>query len=507
MADGFETIGWVLKVENKATSQVDKIVSHLEKQVADVAYQVGDFGKQFYALGEKQGKVGKGLANAAGLITTSFGRVFGSLRVEMQELFINTFSDVTKKGIYAASGLFIKGITGYVKGINKVKTAWTDFTTFMTTERTWGEILDTGTKSAKKLSLGILSLAKSSLGYAKSLGGPTIAAGWMKVTTALRSGTQNIGAFFQKVLSIKKIGDAFRSVGGIVGMILGPFGKILDLFSPLIDMIVDEFTPAMETFSDIIKSAFGPLGMTFEILARNLATAIVPFIKPLASFVELAAVQIGTMVQELLKGDLGGLMADLVGMFNQMRPVAMHLITVLMDAGKKIGGALLRALTKVGPALLKLVAGLLEAIIPLVPPLTNIAVTLLEKVLVPALLGIAGWLDRWMPTITEFIDAFAIGIGKIAVKVDDFFSNIGKYADQFKALFIDPITSWLSDLWTTVVGYVMELPGKVSNLLSIVGRLANALLAKPRARRHRREGERRLPDHGRDDDVAARDHA
>ena len=56
-------------------------------------------------------------------------------------------------------------------------------------------------------------------------------------------------------------------------------------------------------FVDTLKRAMDARrGESLEIIARNLALQLVPIIRPLAAFLELAAVQIGLLVTDLLKG-------------------------------------------------------------------------------------------------------------------------------------------------------------------------------------------------------------
>lgn len=430
MPSGFETIGWVLTVKDKATTAVDKIVKHMEKRVEEIAYSTGDVSKRFYEWGNKRGKLLKGVANAAGFITQSFGQVFNSLRLELGQGTIKklvVFREKMVKGFDAIATF----IPNRIKAVRK---RWAEFSAFMNKDRTWGELLK-GTKGAlvkgvTGLVTGFTRLGKGVKGLGGGLAGP-----------------------------VGKLGGILVSVGKFAGGgILGVIGKIVGLVEPLISMIVDQFEPAMETFSAIVSTAFGPLGELFEIIAQNLAESIVPFIKPLATFLELAAVKAAVFVQQLLKGKPERLMVGIFAIVRKLAPVVMKLFDTLLKAGGKIGEALLRVVEKAGPALLDLAVGLLDAIIPLIPPLTKITITLLEKVLVPILLKLADWLEKWMPDITTFIEALAIGLDDIATRVDDFYGNFNKYMGQFNYLFVDPITDGIAD----VIYWFMELPDTIA---------------------------------------------
>jgi phage-related protein len=450
MADGFETIGWVLKVEDKATTTMKKIVSALEAQVEKVAYSAGSFTQKIRGWGDKQGDVLKGVSKLAAGISESFGQVFGSLAMESGTFLVDKLKGYIEKGTTPFTSILAIPV--------KIKQGWKDLGKFFKKERTWGELLESSAVGVKKLNTGMLGLGKTVRGTASGV--------WSKMfgkpaQLDMKGATQNASFLRRQIDGIYTIGAGFKKLGGLAGIILGPFGKLLDLFSPFIDMIVEMLVPAFETFAAIIKTAFGPLAMTLEIVAQSLATAIVPFIKPLAAFLEIAAVQVGVMIQELLKGKPEAIFAGLFEILNAARPVLMHLMTVLFDAGKQIGGALFRTLVKVGPALLQLAVGLLDAIIPLIEPLTKLAVVLLEKVFVPALLAIAGWLDRHMPTISMLIEMLSEWITETAVKVDDFFSNFGKYANDFKVLFIDPVMSYIQPLIDLIEGVASGIKGLI----------------------------------------------
>lgn len=458
MADGFETVGWIFKMKDAATASVAKIVKKLEENIYDVATGVSSVSEKFYEWGSGRSKVGKSIAFAAGFVAQSFENVVGSALTEISEKFAETFESVVstgKKVLFApfkagfelwtstgvrATELMIAGIERLQEGARRA------YAVIFDREFSFGELFTLGADGLKKMSLGFLSLSKSALAAAKTLGGNTFAGAWKAITVGARSGAQNLGVFFQKILGIEKIARFFKGAGGVVGILLGPFGKLLDLFSPFVDMIVEQITPAMETFSAIIKTALGPFSMTLEIIARNLATAIVPLIKPLASFLELAAVQVGVLIQNMLKGKPEKMMAGMFGILNKARPVLMQVLKTLLDSGKLIGATLLDSMMKLLPLVVELGVGLLEAFVPLIPPLTKLSIALLENVFIPALLAIVKILnDHVVPFIKDWMPALGIVIDDVATQVAEFWGNLGKYAEQFKILFIDPIMKWIDD--------------------------------------------------------------
>jgi hypothetical protein len=492
VADGFETIGWVLKVQDKATAQVDKIVGVMDKQIASIAYATGNVSNAIAAWGERNGPAAKGVAALTTLVTRSLGSVGNSARVELQDALVRGFEAAAKGGIGALGNVMTKGLRGAEAGIVKFADAYVgavvsgiekaqSFWAFLSKrEFTFGELFGKGAEGTKKLGLGFVSLAKSVGGATKAIGGAgaaSFAGAWKAVGAGLRSGAQNIGTFFQKLISIEKIAKFFKGAGGVVGILLGPFGKLLDLFQPIIDLLVEQFTPAFETFSAILKTALGPFSMTLELIAQNLAHAIMPLVKPLASFLELAALHVGVLVAELLKGKPEGIMATMFGVIKKAQPVLMRVLSVLLDAGKQIGGTLLDGAMKLLPVIVDLGVKLLDAFLPLIPPLTKLAVALLEHVFIPALLAIAKILDEHViPFIADWMPAVGILIEDTAAQVAEFWGNIGKYANDFKILFIDPITGWLTGLWDTIINFLATLPDKAADMLRSVGASARSLL-------------------------------
>lgn len=503
MADGFETIGWILKVEDKATSSIDKITTFVQARIEEAAYSAGNFSDQIAQWGSKRGPLLRSFAGMAEGASRSFGQVIALAKM-------NLGARLTKALYFAHAGVRMLS-TDVQKVVNR----------FMTTPagRVAGGLLKTlpiikkGFESVAfsvQRRLGMFERAAARLKYAdaatkvrdieKSLrgiskiGDPVERAralgeafeklkdaredmdkartelekfpSLLKRTTHLVAQfskiaglgfvkvAQQAGHFLRKVIDIQSIANAFRDMGGIAGVMLGPFGKLLDLFSPLLDMIVEQVTPAIQTFAAIVETAFGPFSMTLELIAQNLADAIVPYIKPLAVFLELAALQLGTMLADLLKGNPEGIMAGLFDIIKAAKPVLLKLMSTLLTAGKEIGGALMRAVVQVGPALVKVAVELLGALIPLIPPLTRIVVTLLEKVFVPLLLKVAQWLDQNMPQIELWIAAVADLVGQLADRLDDFFGpKLGKYLSDFKLLWIDPIIGFVNG----VIGYAQQL--------------------------------------------------
>lgn len=379
VADGFETIGWVLSVKDKASDAITKVTSFLNDKVGGSAQVVSNL------VSDITGYMGLG------------GPVVGVL-----DSVGTAFGDIFKGGLLVADDLGDVA-SGAIKNVTRLV----------------GKLTTNVGQGLKGALTGTLSL--------------------------IRRSAVGMSDMLQRVIDMDDLAKGFKAMGGIAGVMLGPFGGLLKLFKPLIDMLVRQIMPAVETFFAIIETSMGPFSMTLEIVARNLATAIVPLLKPIMVFLELAAVQLGFMLQKLLKEGAGGVSGGIMGAVMSIGKAVMKLLPVLL------------------PTLLKLV----QALLPLIPPLLKIGVALLEKVFVPALLAIAKWMDKSLiPFIDDWMPAVVTVLTDVAKQVEEFWGNFPRYANDFKVLLIDPITGWFTDLWKHVSGLLDGVIGFVKPVAS-----------------------------------------
>ena len=446
MADGFETIGWVMTVEDRATVPVGKIIKTINSHVDLGAKSTKKMYDSWNAFGPKfikgWAEVSPKLSGARDVMTD-----LGVSKVPALMQILENTSDAMKN---------VFDEKRYVKAESALVNGAREFGTIQKVIVVFG-------RSMKKV-VGIVT-------------GP-FQAGLKGTLFLARAGVSAVGGVLQKFLDIQQVTSAIKKVGGIGGVLLGPLGPLMDLFSPLINMITRQFTPAIETFSAIVETAFGPFSMILEMIAGNLATAIVPLIKPLASFLEIAALQVGLMIQSLLKGKPEGIMSTLFGVLKKGQPIFMNLLNLIMDMGKQVGGVLLEGVVELAPKLLEMGVMFLKAILPIIPPLTKLAVSLLKNVFIPMLSATIDILnDHVIPFIEEWMPAVGILIDEIATKVTKFWGNFPKYANDIKLLFIDPLTAWFGGLLDGVLDFFALLPTKASEAFKALGTILNDLLS------------------------------
>jgi len=357
-----------------------------------------------------------------------------------------------------------------------VKGGWQTIKAFFTSEWTFGELLSStlamllDLAGALKNIAGFLGgLLMKPLKAIVGLVGAGLKAGLEGAIALGRTAVQTIGNLLQRVLDIEGIAKGFKAMGGIAGVLLGPLGPLLKLFSPLIDMVVRQFTPAIETFAAIIENAFGPFAMTLEIIARNLATQLVPLIGPFASMLEIIAVQIGVFISSLLKGKPDKLFAAVFLAFRQAQPIIMQVLQTLMDVGTEALMDIFKMMVQLAPVLIKTFAEFLKAVLPLIPVLTKLGLELLQKVFLPATISILQFITKWLPPIAYIIENDVVPwIQWITDSVSDFYGNLGKYGTDFYILFIEPIVKSFTDAYNVVMGFFKSLWKKITEFVTYV---------------------------------------
>lgn len=397
MANGMETIGWILTVEDKATKRVEKITRHLEERVVGAAWKVSDLSDRIADLGDERGLVGKAIAK----ISNSFVRVLGSAFLETADLATRSFGKIAAGLVNTVTAPLKRITTGFTNMAEMFKEkgkAAADF--FMVQEFTWEELLTGAGESAGVLIRRVVDLTR------RVTKGLTPA--FNKLLPLARKSTQEMGNLFQKVLSIETVTKGIKLMGGIAGVLLGPIGPLLSLFDPLIRMITRQFTPAIETFSAIVETAFGPFSMVLEIIARNLAKDLLPYIGPIASFLEIAAIQVGGMLRDLLRGKPEKLFATIFSTMRSAQPVVMNLINLLLDMGQQVGDVLLTSVVRLIPLVVKLGVNFLKAVTPLIKPMTKLVVTLIEKGLLPVIETVIKSLNQFSrDALPDIVKAFS----------------------------------------------------------------------------------------------------
>jgi hypothetical protein len=427
VAAGFETIGWTLSIKDLATDVVKKVAGMVKATAAGVSKSTSGMRVAMSQVSDRMPEFQKTSAETGKAIQEAFG-----------------------------AGHIVKGFQEWGKGLKDIAPHFTGASMALTGIEASLVGVVKSVADLVQLKSPLTGLALTFTGAVTTLAGVP---GLLKTIMFMgRRAGSAVGELLQKFISIETITKGIDAMGGLAGILLGPLAPLLKLFQPLISMVVDQFTPAIETFSEIVSNAFGPFSMTLEIIARNLATKLVPLIEPFASFLELAAVQVGIFVQSLLEGKPDKVFIGLFDAFMKLQPVAMDLLDILMKVGMDVMGTLIDATIKLAPLFVETFAKLLKAIIPVIEPLTKLTITLLEKVFVPLLIKsveildtkLIPLIDAWMPTLIQWIDF-------LTERLDDFFGNFEKYWSDFNIVIVEPFAAWLNGIIEKITPMAMQV--------------------------------------------------
>jgi len=349
VADGFETIGWVLSIEDEATGPVIKVQKLIDEAV-------------------------KKTAKAADVVLQTFTTKAEEVPVELVKFYSGMFGKVAAKWHDFGDG-FVKHWDDTSKKVKNVS----------------GMLADIGAETIPKLLNMVTALGDE---MKRAFDGKNYAKAFTVLVKHTRAAIPVVNDFLQKFISIEKITNAFKLAGGVAGIFLGPFAALFRLFEPLIKMFTEAFMPAMTSFTAIIQSAFGPLTQTLDIIATNIAMKLLPHISKLTVIAELLAVQFGAWVTELIDS---GFLEDMI---DAVVDLAVESLPMMMDALMEIG----KVFKEVGPEMLKAFLEIARALLPLIPDLTEIAVTILRDVMLPTLKAIVPILrDDVIPFIKEWL--------------------------------------------------------------------------------------------------------
>jgi phage-related protein len=342
--------------------------------------------------------------------------------------------------------------------------------------------------------------------------------GLYRVQAALGTANAGLEQFEEMTESVSKKGGVFGGLAGgvgalsagirgslggsgLLGFILGPIAPLLTLLTPLINIVEKVLEPAFDILGGAVENAFAPLGEVAATVAGELAPVIQKFMAPFVDLLISAAVQAGAFLQELAEGagPSGGL-GGFSKAFAALMPILGKLVGIF--AGALIGRLqmFLKIAEEVGPLLIETAATLLKALMPVIEAATKLGTVLLEKVFAPLLInaikGIAMAIELIAPELDEVGEWFGKVIDGVTDKVSDFFGNLGKYWDQFDALFIQPIMEGIDSIveafalhgvlggieevftqiweflktgWSTLVGWFGEMLGSLLDLLGLTG--------------------------------------
>lgn len=380
MADGFETIGWVLSVKDMATDKMQTVAKFVDKMAQQTAHNTK---RNFDKLGQTLQNFTKSKAMTFIEMNKHLDYVQAHLAASKADVrgIISWFSDE-----WEGMGRTIGGVTDVLEDIGF---------------RRWPAMLKLVKETGDEM-----KIAFDEKRYVKALS---------VLIRQTRRAIPIANELLQKYIGVERIGKFFDSVGGMAGILLGPFAGIFKLFRPFIDMFVDTFMPAIETFTDIVGAALGPFAITLEIIARNLAVKLMPHLRKFGAIAEIVARQLGMwLTKQIESGAFDKLINSLVKLAMNALPRILNFAEKMWESTKKVDWA-------------RLLDSFLSAIEKSLP--------LIEKLL----LKLPKLLDDWGPAIITLI-------GDVAYKVADFFANFDIYMGELKNMwkdfsdnYIDPV--------------------------------------------------------------------
>lgn len=354
-------------------------------------------------------------------------------------------------------------------------------------------IVSTAGVAVAKFGEGFASLGAQA-GHAATAIGKHAVRSLISFRATAASAAVSVGGLLKNLLGVADVGKGL-ALG--FKLFTGPLGLIMKLLSPIISVLVDTLSPAMETFAAIVKNSLAPLSFLLETLAQQLAPVVTKAIAPFVFLLEVGAVQAAKFVTSLLKGGAGaGVIAGLfksVGptimeIFRAMGGLATDLLPVVVDLFKdlvpivgevfkiiaKVVADLLpvfgETLTKTLPPLLKSVLKLVSALLPVLPKLLEVFTAVVTKLVSPALIkaaeGISVFIgESLIPFINDNMPKMLVALDQIVALVDKAANllgrdGIGGTLSKFKALYLDPIIKWAKEAVDTI--FDNTLVGKIT---------------------------------------------
>lgn len=392
--------------------------------------------------------------------------------------------------------------------------------------RAFGVQLDAASIAAKAVELGLASstsevsnAAKAQAAYALILEQTNVAAGDFAATA---TSLPNL---------MKTFRASIEEAGAELGAVLLPaITELTQAALPLITTTISAFTPALQTFGDILGELAGPLTQAATVIGGALNDALVallPAINPVAqAFADVItavapllvvfAEMLGTILPPLaiVISEIARALTPVIQLFAEFatelliafQPILIQIADLLADFATVLGEQILLAMQTILPLLLELVQALLpiipavlqilEAFIPLIPVLTQLITTILPPLIElliavsPAIVFIAeavsnlaviviGAFIAVLQSFADFVSSFDEGFAAVG-------DIIGTAADWIRQRIIE-IGRFFSDLredirtkmtqvreaietrWEAIVQFFREIPSRITNALASFG--------------------------------------
>lgn len=212
------------------------------------------------------------------------------------------------------------------------------------------------------------------------------------------------------------IAEAFTDIAPIIG-------DVFEMLGPIIEQVTADAMPFLQDFLEGIK----------DILPK-----IMPMISSLA---EAILPLLSTFIQQLLP--------PLLDLIEQLLPPMMQIIEALLPAFSTILLAVLPMLTQLLSAVLPVIVKLLESLLPIITPLLDLALDLLNDVIMPLMEPIMQMVEALLPAIEPLLTI-------ILSALEPYIQLLGLLADALGDVvgWIAKVVGWVADGLNWVVDLI-----------------------------------------------------
>ena len=228
------------------------------------------------------------------------------------------------------------------------------------------------------------------------------------------------------------IANAFTELAPIIG-------DVFEMLGPIIEQVTADAMPFIEEFLEGIK---------------DLLPEIMPMISSLA---EAILPLLSTFIQQLLP--------PLLDLIEELLPPMMQIIEALLPALSGILLAILPMLTKLLSTILPVIASLLAELLPIITPLLNLALSLLNDVIMPLLDPIMQLVESLLPLIAPILEVIMLTLSPFLALLEPLAEALGVIVG-----WIAKVVGWVAEGLNWVVKLIFgDISGDVADAAGVNG--------------------------------------
>ncbi|MCX5234449.1 transglycosylase SLT domain-containing protein [Streptomyces prunicolor] len=347
-----------------------------------------------------------------------------------------------------------------------------------------GELMDVGKNVFKILGDIFMAGADSGGGTIGML--KTITGEIAKITSS-KEVQGGLKALFDVMGTLAKtvaplLGKALKVVGGVFEKLGPPVSRLIEALGRALGPIIDALAPVLVTLADSFGEILDALAPLWPVLSKLIVQALKPLqpilevinkvFKELSPSIKIIIDGLGNALTPVLKG-LGDVLVEMADQWGDMaiqlvQELAPH-IPEIVDAFVQIGESLGQILTQLAPLIPQLllltttfVIQLLPALLPLIDPLTKLtllftelAVAVIEKIVIPILTSFFGYIATSRQKFQPFVDAvkeIVEGTIRFFQRLYDVLVGHSIIPDLIRAIrdWFNKGKQWVKDIWNTV---------------------------------------------------------